>query len=295
MKFLSAPTERTVCHSQADISLEKVSVPTLREMWNTAALMFLAPQMLLRYFAPAGILGEGRYGKVICMKRRPEVTKLGWINTRTRVVDKSTDDCRVVKSNQALEAVAVKVMLNPAKNRQKFLRELRLHAFITQQQQLRSVQIVPLMAVLVDRRLKQVAAVLPLYSGGTLEEKLEIVNSRLSAAEQDRWMQRRWAEGDAVLQWLHEVCGMVHGDAHPGNWYFDRPDGKMYLGDFGEARLRQECCSVKTFLLLASHERISFRYEMLADFGQRRLLGAKLGLLDHQIAKFECEKNEVVE
>lgn len=289
MKYLSEPTCVVAAGAQNDTKLAFATnlLPSLRQLWQTAALLFISPDTLLRNFQTENILGCGRYGKVLRMKSRRQVhgqDKLLCslcLGAKSSKVAAASAPTRNREQRDILE-VAVKYLQKPDKDTAKFLREIRIHAFVTSHQ---LSQVVPLMAVVVDRVLKQVATVMPVYTGGTLEDELEASRTTMSQKKRKLLLQRRWCEGDAILQLLHEKCHVVHGDAHPGNWYLERPGGRMLLGDFGEAHLAQECAAFGDFLLLASHERLAFRYELLADYAEKRLLGEKLGALDERIEK----------
>lgn len=265
----------------------QVTLPTL---WHWRAF--------LRHYVIKEILGEGQYGCVYLACRlhkstveRPvadEMSELALpVPEKTIAVPEAMQ--KATKTND-LATVAVKsVMKRSDKANAKFLREICIHAFVTDFQQKSDTTqkpfVVPLIAVIFGWQ-NRLAAVMPVCTGGTLEEEMYRARNNLNRPEQIRLAQRRWAEGDRTLQWLHEHCMIIHGDAHAGNWYIDRKrEGKLLLADFGESRLIQEIADTRQFLLLASKERLLFRFETAVDFGDKRHLGQKLSILDARLEK----------
>lgn len=246
--------------------------------------------VFVRTFRVDQALGEGRFGKVHVAVMRDQV-----VARPSSSIELGTPGDVVVRLKNSKSTdlprrcVAVKRLLHPKRDAEHFIRELRVHAYVTAQSVYEGLshQVVPLLAVLYEKERKQtlrvVASVMPVYGGGTLEQAVDDARRSMSRQRFRVFMQTRWAEGDRILEWLHERCGVVHGDAHLGNWYMDTATNHMVLGDFGEARLRTECRSTKQFLLLAGYERLAFHFEMACDANDKRRLGAKLCMIDERI------------
>lgn len=236
---------------------------------------------------------------------------------------------------EAWNAVAVKTMLptdddDVVQMERKWRREVFLHAWVTYRQlQTRRSHtcIVPPLLALVVHDEQSAALSCSLVTtpvrGGTLEDELEKAQAMCSLAERRRLHGRRWSEGDRILEWLHAHCQVVHGDAHTGNFLIDAQDGRLLLGDFGEARhaghflpvsaavpssptdveagraplsiqVEQDDVSFlsfgsptataqSVFLLLAGYERLTFRFDTALDRDDKQQLGRRLCRMEERL------------
>lgn len=267
----------------------KVNLPPL---WHWRAFV--------RHYAVKEMLGKGQYGCVHLASRFAKTPVLEpRVNTVTSkelsvMLHRDDDLDTSIELNGTkevyLNTVAVKsVMKKSRKANSKFLREICIHAHVTsvqeQQYGIPAEWVVPLHAVIFGWK-NRLAAVMPVCRGGTLENEMDWARRSMSKIERVRYTTRRWAEGDRILQWLHEHCLVIHGDAHGGNWYIDTENnGKLLLADFGESRLLHEIADTRQFLLLASQERTLFRFETAVESDDKRRLGEKLLLLDTRLER----------
>lgn len=164
-----------------------------------------------------------------------------------------------------------------------FAHEIHMHAVATVAAARRGFGgIVPLLGMVVDRTADGITfplmSIMPVYRRGTLENELDEAARYLRADRRHLLHQRRWAEGDRILEWLHDVARIVHGDAHLGNWFIG-DDGRLVLGDFGRA----QCDNVDLdFRAACVYERTEFAFSMARHGGDKWKLGAQLGALERK-------------
>lgn len=249
-----------------------LEIPTLREMWISKVFYLIDVVKLLTRFSVVDLLGEGQYGQVYKLEEKQN------IKAKEFKLFSVFDNRKSLKKDQQPCSFALKRLHDPKKDMTNFLREMRIHAYVSLKM---SNSVVPLLAIVIDRAKKEAGLLMPAYSGKTLEDEME--TTRTNRNKFRILLIKRWAEGDTILEQLHEKCGIVHGDAHPGNWYIEKPGGKMLLGDFGESIARGNCLSRKEFLQRASQERLAFRFTMADGFSEKNRLGARLCFLDDVI------------
>lgn len=241
-----------------------------------------------RYFAPAHDLGSGRDGTVSLYRWRGALQQASHVALLdTPAAGDAADQGAVVSDDAATrqDGVAVKSV----QDRGKFDREAYMHAVAT----LAAVRdrfagLVPLLAIVVERSSDAMVPrlmIMPVMRE-TLEDELDRAAAQWPSAARLKLHRRRWAQGDAVLEWLHGVARMVHGDAHPGNWflYHDDKPSRLLLGDFGEARTADEL-GADDFATACTLERTEFAFAMAPTGRDKRKLGAALGAIEARAAK----------
>lgn len=250
-------------------------------------------QLFERYFAPARCLGSGRDGSVSLYRWRGAPRRGSHLALLDTPPAASRDDTRDVVTYGADQSVAQDarqdgVAVKCVQDRGKFDREVCMHAIATlAAARDRFDGLVPLLAIVVERSCQAMVPrmmIMPVMRE-TLEDELErAAASRWPAETRLKLHRRRWAQGDAVLEWLHSVARMIHGDAHTGNWflYHDKPS-RLLLGDFGEARTADE--GVDDFATACARERTEFAFAMAPTGSDKRKLGAALGAIEARAAK----------
>ena len=163
-----------------------------------------------------------------------------------------------------------------------FAHEIHMHAVATVAAARHGFAgIVPLLGIVVDRTANGMTfplmSIMPVYRRGTLEHELDQAARSLPSDRRRLLYQRRWAEGDRILEWLHDVVRIVHGDAHLGNWFIG-DDGRLVLGDFGRSQ-----CDHVDFRAACVYERTEFAFAMAGHGGGDKCkLGAQLGALEQR-------------
>lgn len=265
--------------------LNRNVLPSLQSMCLCGVFFLLSFQNLEAITVDKTLLGTGEHGIVekLQLSTAPSVEKQ---QRRAIALSRQTGKNRVLLRVGARQRVAhpVFVAMKTLKNKRmqdKFLRELQMHAYVTMcMQTLSETFCVPLLAIAFDAVKRDVALLMPAFCGITLQD--EIDDARARRVKLTRLLALRWQTGDKVLEKLHTECGIVHGDAHLGNWYLEKPGGRMLLGDFGESVARGECKSRRHFLLLAGRERLNFRFEMTDDPAEKWRLGKLLADADRR-------------
>lgn len=158
-------------------------------------------------------------------------------------------------------------------------REAQLHWRVTQCQRRTGVDfVVPLLAAYYCDETNTLVTVMPVYSGGTLEDELERTRGK---PEAEKLLGTREEQGVAALEWLHKECRMIHGDTHLGNW-FVAADNVVRLADFGMAMLAEQMNTFKQFEIRAHYELLSFRYEVASN-ASKKVLGDEIYKLEQTI------------
>lgn len=154
------------------------------------------------------------------------------------------------------------------------------------------LRIVPLLGIITNHCINfslsdEISLVMPRYRI-TLEDDIERRRCQKNATIFRNYCNQRWTEGDKILQWLHEVCGLIHGDVHLGNWFVTDIDHTLLLGDFGESKFCSIFSSPSEYLWYAGHERLEFHFNIEPEQKERKRLGYMLHEMEKRCAASLC-------